>query len=53
MDETDTYGSIVNLLHDFSLQLSYVTNGQSVPDDISEMNEQHIIDLLLEASSHD
>jgi flagellar biosynthesis protein FlhF len=53
MDETDTYGSIVNLIHDFSLQLSYVTNGQSVPDDISEMNEQHIIDLLLEASSHD
>jgi flagellar biosynthesis protein FlhF len=53
MDETDTYGSIVNLIHDFSLQLSYVTNGQSVPDDISEMNEQHIIDLLLEATSHD
>jgi flagellar biosynthesis protein FlhF len=53
MDETDTYGSIVNLIHDFSLQLSYVTNGQSVPDDISEINERHIIDLLLEASSHD
>jgi flagellar biosynthesis protein FlhF len=53
MDETDTYGSIVNLIYDFSLQLSYVTNGQSVPDDISEINEQHIIDLLLEASSHD
>jgi flagellar biosynthesis protein FlhF len=53
MDETDTYGSIVNLIHDFPLQLSYVTHGQSVPDDISEMNEQHIIDLILEESSHD
>jgi flagellar biosynthesis protein FlhF len=53
MDETDSYGSIVNLIYDFSLKLSYVTNGQNVPDDISEVNEQHIIDLLLEGSAHD
>jgi flagellar biosynthesis protein FlhF len=53
MDETDSYGSIVNLIHDFSLQLSYVTHGQNVPDDISEINEQQIIDLLLEDASHD
>ncbi|TXK81958.1 flagellar biosynthesis protein FlhF [Paenibacillus sp. N3.4] len=50
MDETDSYGAIVNIVHEFSLQLSYVTNGQSVPDDITEMNEWHIIDLLLEES---
>ncbi|MBD0380340.1 flagellar biosynthesis protein FlhF [Paenibacillus sedimenti] len=48
MDETDSYGAIVNLVHEFSLQLSYVTNGQSVPDDIQEIDEQQIIDLLLE-----
>lgn len=48
MDETDSYGAIVNVVHEFSLQLSYVTNGQSVPDDITEMNEWQIIDLLLE-----
>ncbi|MBP1991320.1 flagellar biosynthesis protein FlhF [Paenibacillus eucommiae] len=53
MDETDSYGAIVNLIHDFSLQLSYVTNGQNVPDDITEISEQHIIDLLLEESVHD
>jgi len=53
MDETDSYGSILNLIHDFSLQLSYVTNGQSVPDDISEMDEKQIIDLLLEDRDHD
>ncbi|MFH5183187.1 hypothetical protein ACHHV8_11460 [Paenibacillus sp. TAB 01] len=47
MDETDSYGAVVNLVHDFQLQLSYVTNGQSVPDDISELSEQHIVDLLL------
>ncbi|NQX65779.1 flagellar biosynthesis protein FlhF [Paenibacillus alba] len=48
MDETDSYGAIVNVVHEFSLQLSYVTNGQSVPDDITELNEWQIIDLLLE-----
>ncbi|MCD1257802.1 flagellar biosynthesis protein FlhF [Paenibacillus athensensis] len=53
MDETDSYGSILNLIHDFSLQLSYVTNGQSVPDDISEIDEKQIIDLLLEDRDHD
>ncbi|MNI19203.1 Flagellar biosynthesis protein FlhF [compost metagenome] len=47
MDETDSYGSIVNLIHEFSLQLSYVTDGQNVPDDIAVIDEQHIIDLLL------
>jgi flagellar biosynthesis protein FlhF len=53
MDETDSYGSVVNLIHDFRLQLSYVTNGQSVPDDITELSEQHIIDLILGASNNE
>ncbi|SDC86754.1 flagellar biosynthesis protein FlhF [Paenibacillus sp. UNCCL117] len=48
MDETDSYGAIVNLVHDFGLQPSYIANGQSVPDDISILQEQHIIDLILE-----
>jgi len=47
MDETESYGSIVNLLHEYGLQLSYVTNGQSVPDDIIEADEHKIIDLIL------
>ncbi|MEB3101146.1 flagellar biosynthesis protein FlhF [Ferviditalea candida] len=48
MDETDSYGSVINLMHDFSLQLSYVTNGQNVPDDIVELNEEHLVDTILE-----
>lgn len=47
MDETESFGPIVNLVHDFKLQLSYVTNGQSVPDDIFELSEQDIVELLL------
>jgi flagellar biosynthesis protein FlhF len=51
MDETDSYGAIANLVHDFGLQLSYIANGQSVPDDISEVNEQTVVDLILEELS--
>ncbi|WP_079910253.1 flagellar biosynthesis protein FlhF [Paenibacillus sp. 32352] len=47
MDETETYGSIINLAHEFQLQMSYVTHGQSVPEDITELDEQRIIDLVL------
>jgi flagellar biosynthesis protein FlhF len=47
LDETETYGSIVNLLYEFPLRLSYITNGQNVPDDIAEANEDRLIELLL------
>ncbi|KIL39231.1 flagellar biosynthesis regulator FlhF [Gordoniibacillus kamchatkensis] len=48
MDETDSYGAVVNLVHDFGLQLSYVADGQNVPDDIAELDEQKLIDSILE-----
>jgi flagellar biosynthesis protein FlhF len=47
MDETNSYGAVINLVHDFKLQLSYVGNGQSVPDDINLLAEEQIIDLIL------
>ncbi len=48
LDETDSYGPIFNLIHDFSLPLSYVTNGQNVPDDIDRFDENLWIDHILE-----
>jgi flagellar biosynthesis protein FlhF len=48
LDETDSYGAVVNLVSDFGLQLSYAANGQNVPDDIAEIDERAIIDLILE-----
>lgn len=48
MDETRSYGAIINLLHDFPIKLSYMTNGQNVPDDIIEVNDDKILDLILE-----
>lgn len=50
-DETDSFGPIVNLLHEFPLQLSYITTGQNVPDDFAVADENEIIDLILEEQS--
>lgn len=47
MDETSTYGSIINLLHEYQLPMSYMTHGQNVPDDITEIREEQIVDLVL------
>lgn len=46
-DETGSYGSIFNLLHSFPLQLSYMTNGQNVPDDLILPDQKMLCDLLL------
>ncbi|HEX7057970.1 MAG TPA: flagellar biosynthesis protein FlhF [Bacilli bacterium] len=47
MDETESYGAIFNLVSEFPLQLSYITNGQNVPDDIFQVNEEQLVDMIL------
>jgi len=47
LDETDTYGNIYNLKQYTGAELSYVTVGQNVPDDISVFNTQKIVRNLL------
>ncbi|HEY2494709.1 MAG TPA: flagellar biosynthesis protein FlhF [Paenibacillus sp.] len=46
-DETSSYGSILNLLHHYPLHLSYLTNGQNVPDDLMLLDENLLCELLL------
>ncbi len=53
LDETETIGGIVNLVHDFDLRGSYVTNGQNVPDDIEILQEERIVDLILGGVHHE
>ncbi|WP_068774642.1 flagellar biosynthesis protein FlhF [Paenibacillus sp. FJAT-26967] len=53
MDETHSYGAILNLLHDFPVKLSYVTDGQNVPDDIMIIDEAKIADAILEEYSYE
>ena len=45
-DETGSLGMIINLLRDSTYSLSYVTTGQSVPDDIERASADVLANLL-------
>lgn len=47
LDETGSYGPLFNVLNDFPLRLSYVTNGQTVPDDLLTASAEQIGGMLL------
>lgn len=46
-DETSSIGIILNLLYKKKIALSYLTNGQSVPDDILPASAAKLAELLL------
>ncbi len=47
LDETTTLGNLLNLKLHTGTTISYVTNGQNVPDDIAPFNPQKTVKLLL------
>ena len=47
LDETTTYGSILNIVDKTKKQLSYFTTGQSVPDDIELADPEKFYNLLM------
>ncbi len=47
LDETSTYGNILNIRMYSGAELSYITNGQNVPDDIEVFDTQKIVKQLL------
>lgn len=47
LDETESYGSLLNLVVNENVNIAYLTNGQNVPDDLMKANEKIIADLLL------
>ncbi|QUL52620.1 flagellar biosynthesis protein FlhF [Paenibacillus tritici] len=47
LDETGSYGPLFNVLNDFPLKLSYMTNGQNVPDDLIMATVEQISGMLL------
>lgn len=47
LDETTTYGNILNIKLYSGADISYITNGQNVPDDIEIFNTQKIVKRLL------
>jgi flagellar biosynthesis protein FlhF len=47
LDETSTYGSIMNILECAQKPLSFITTGQNVPDDIKQLTAIEITNLIL------
>ena len=47
LDETTTLGNLLNLKLHTGTTISYVTDGQNVPDDIAPFNPQKTVKLLL------
>ena len=47
LDETETYGNMLNIRRRTDAEIAYVTNGQDVPDDIEVFNPQSIVRSLL------
>ncbi len=48
LDETNTIGTIVNLMVKYNKGLAYYTNGQEVPEDIVEASLDKIIELVFQ-----
>ncbi|ERI91262.1 flagellar biosynthesis protein FlhF [Clostridiales bacterium oral taxon 876 str. F0540] len=47
LDETSTYGSILNILDSAKKPLSFITTGQNVPDDIKSISSSEVASLIL------
>ncbi|QMV40153.1 flagellar biosynthesis protein FlhF [Cohnella cholangitidis] len=46
-DETDSYGSVINLVREFDFRISYITFGQTVPDDIKAFEPEDLVKRIL------
>ena len=46
LDEAVTLGSLLNIVHKHSLPVSFITNGQNVPDDIEEANAARLASMI-------
>lgn len=47
VDEATNLGTVFNLIYQFPTTLSYMTNGQNVPDDIELVNPKKMANLVL------
>ena len=51
IDESSTYGNLINLLIKTNIKLSYICSGRSVPNDIEPGSVEKIINLLFESTN--
>jgi flagellar biosynthesis protein FlhF len=52
-DETDSFGAIINLAKEFNFRISYITFGQTVPDDIRPFDPEDLVRRLLGDSDNE
>ncbi|MDW7675076.1 MAG: GTPase, partial [Bacillota bacterium] len=50
LDETSTFGPLLNISYKSKKALSYLTTGQNVPDDIELANPQRIANIIVKGS---
>ncbi|RJX20244.1 MAG: flagellar biosynthesis protein FlhF [Ammonifex sp.] len=53
LDETESFGALLNLVCDVRLPVVYVTDGQSVPDDIKALYPRKLAELLVKGGRAD
>ncbi len=53
MDETASYGSILNMMMTYKIGTAYITNGQNVPDDILKMTPTTIVESIFGDINHE
>lgn len=53
LDETGTIGPVINLLKDYNMGISYIAEGQEVPEDLEEATVEKLLTLLLEEDPHE
>jgi flagellar biosynthesis protein FlhF len=53
VDETETYGNLFNIRYITKKELSYITTGQNVPDDIEVLDKKVIVEKLIGENEDD
>ncbi|TYR82736.1 flagellar biosynthesis protein FlhF [Priestia megaterium] len=53
LDETMTFGSMINMFDKYNKQVSFVTTGQNVPDDIQDFTIETAVDYLFGEWRHE
>jgi len=52
LDETDSFGALINIASSCKLPITYVTTGQNVPEDIEVANDEKLARLILGVEQH-
>lgn len=52
LDETESYGALLNVACQTGLPLTYVTTGQNVPDDLEVANPEKLAKQILGVEQH-